>query len=213
MRRCLPVLLAAALLVAGCGSDAPPSDGKAAADTGKALDGDRDEADGSGEAGSAGDRGNTAATTGTPVTVTGPDGAELVELTVVSIEGDFACTADPELVQEPENGHFVAVQLEIAALPGLAGFQNPFGAGTFTLLDNGVFSVVGRDGVVEDDVSGTAGTFSCTADGNDIWTQAVAPGERYEGVLVLDSASTSGTVVWRPVLDLGEPEPGWEWAF
>ena len=64
---------------------------------------------------------------------------------------------------------------------GLAGFANPYGA--FSPFDNGVFSIVGPEGVLEGDVTGTAGTFSCTEGGNDLWRPVLStdgPGDGCE---------------------------------
>ena len=209
MRRTARSLVACGLLLTGC-SAAPTGTSKGADSVDKGGSAD-DAATGSGAA-PAGERGNQQAALGDPVTVLDDAGAEILVLTVESITPDYPCDGDEASRQDPLNGHFIGLQLLVTAGSGLAEFDNPYGI--FTLTNNGKFSIVGADGVTEtDQIAGGAEAYLCTATYNEVLTQTVEPGQTYRGVVVLDSANASGTLIWQPVLTSDGPGPGWEWPY
>lgn len=69
------------------------------------------------------------------------------------------------------------------------------------------FSVIGEDGVTENDVAGNA--YSCLDDGDIV--PDVGPGENAAGKLALDVNSETGVLVYRPLYVM--LEGGWEWTF
>ena len=209
MRRTARLLVACVLLLAGC-SAAPAGTAKGGDSVDKGGSAD-DPATDSGAA-PAGERGNQEAAVGDPVTVADDAGAEILVLTVESITPDYPCDGDEASLQDPVNGHFIGVQLVVTAGPGLAEFDNPYGI--FTLTNNGKFTIVGSDGVTEAGViAGGAEAYLCTAGYNELLTGTVEPGQTYRGVIVLDSANASGTLIWQPVLTADGPGPGWEWPY
>lgn len=227
MRRAALLCAAACLaLVAGCGSSGGSTSAGAAgkvdraatgtaAGTGagkRALAPSGESGAPAGPSGGSGNqdaaRGTTAASPGRAVTVTDAAGTALVEVTVTSVTGDYRCAGG---AAKPVNGHFLGIDLTVAALPGLAQFDNPYG--DFTLPNNGVFTVVGADGVTETGTTLTPEALACSPDGNQLYYQALAPGQTYRGVLVLDVRNSTGTLRWQPVLDPGHPGPGWAWTF
>lgn len=216
MRRIALPIVVAVVLVAGCGASdgggAGTGSGKADLSAGAASPGKQpDSVAAGGETTGAGQRGNQAATVGRPVTVADDAGNHLLELTVASITSDYPCPVDPALRQDPANGHYLAVELTVAAQPGLAEFDNPYGA--FTLLNNGAFTVLDADGAAQTADTLTPQAVGCSVDGDQVLYQEIAPGRTYSGVLVLDVTATEGTLVWQPVITPGSPDPGWEWPF
>ena len=209
MRRTARMLVACVLLLAGCAAD-PSGTAKGGGDSvdkgGSAGDG------ASSSAAPAGERGNQVAALGDPVTVTDEAGAEILVLTIESITPDYPCDGDEASLQEPLNGHFIGVQMVVTAGAGLAEFENPFGI--FTLTSNGKFTIVGSDGVTETNtIAGGAEAYLCTTGYNEVLTMIVEPGQTYRGVIVLDSANASGTLIWQPVLTTDGAGPGWEWQY
>ena len=208
MRRSAWLAGCTALLVACSGGSTGPSK-----EGGSAVDkaGSADESAGADAAG-AGERGNTAAALGAPVMVVDDDGHEIVELTIGSITPDYPCNGDEATLQDPANGHFIGVEMTVAAQPGMAEYQNPFGV--FTLTNNGLFTIIGADGVTETNaVVGNTPAYLCTTGYNELLTRTIEQGQTYDGVVVLDSANVSGTLIWQPVLRIDGPGPGWEWRY
>jgi hypothetical protein len=208
MRRTAWLVVCTTLLVACSGGPASTSkEGGSVADKAGSADETTGPA-GSGEA----ERGNTAAVLGEPVRVVDGDGHEIVELIVSAITPDWPCNADAATVQDPVNGHFVGVAMTVAAQPGMTEFQNPFGV--FTLSTNGVFTIVGPDGVTEtNEIAGGTPAYLCTTGHNELLTRPIEPGQTYDGLIILDSANAAGTLIWQPILSTDGPSPGWEWTY
>lgn len=142
------------------------------------------------------ERGNVVKAVGEPAGLTGPDGVPAFELTVTGIAVAGSCPGRGVSVP-PENGHFVVVDVLAAVAEGRGGFM-PLGAETF--------GVVGPDGVTE---AGTATTASWGCfEMSQLLPPFVGPGERGAGKVVLDTAHTSGTLVYRPLV-----ADWWEWEF
>jgi hypothetical protein len=161
------------------------------------------------------ERGNVPAEMGEPVTVLGEDGTELVRATVNSITVDHQCTGDEVVREEPENGHFIGVDMTFESLPGIAGYESPFGDPGFSVsgIAGSGFAVIGSDGFTEEGVSGGYAAFVCSDDENELLGQTVKAGQNYNGVIVLDSANTNGTLIWEPVVSSSVTHPGFEWDF
>lgn len=142
------------------------------------------------------ERGNVVKAVGEPAGLTGSDGVPAFELTVTEIAVAGACPGRGVSVP-PENGHFVVVDVVAAVTGGREGFM-PLGAETF--------GIVGPDGVIEDGTATTA-SWACF-EMSQLLPPFVGPGEHGAGKVVLDTAHSAGTLVYRP---LGAD--GWEWEF
>ena len=217
MRRALTSLTAvAALALAGCGSESiPATDGGSPATEAAPREETEPATGGETESSDLNERGNVTAALGQPVTVTDPAGNDLVEVTVESVTVDYPCDGPESVRQEPANGHYLGVAMTIRALTGLSEYENPFGDPGFSMsgIMGSGFSVVGPDGFTEDGVSGGYEAYTCSADNNRLLIDPVLPGQNYQGVIVLDSANTSGTLIWTPTVSTTDTEPGYEWTF
>jgi hypothetical protein len=129
----------------------------------------------------------------------GPDSVWL-EFKITDIETNGECTSD--YADPPQNGHFLIVS--ITASTGSKLSDELYGSEVS--FDSYDFSVIGPDGVTENDVDGNA--YMCLAERDLI--PSLGPGENATGKIVLDIASESGTLVFKPWFMY---EGGWEWEF
>lgn len=125
---------------------------------------------------------------------------------VTDIEVDVECTDNAE---PPQNGHYIAVTLEVQVSPEFAdqavhGFSETvwFNPGTMLIFD-------GAD-ELEMDSSGRGST--CLPLSEHL-TPELAPGEQDQGVLVLDSAVESGDLVIPQILMFPDTLDTWAWSF
>lgn len=146
------------------------------------------------------DRGNLVKKIGQLAGLSGENPNDVIaEFKITSIETDVKCTE--EFAQPSENGHFIAITMEVQTTPKLAeqSFSN---AVYFTPVD---FKVIGPDGSRENDSLGNS--FSCLPDA-ELLPGEIGPSETATGKIVLDSAYTEGVLVFNPMFDTG-----WEWEF
>lgn len=111
--------------------------------------------------------------------------------------GCSGSTADP-----PANGNFVVVNMTINIL-GLTDGQSPL---FFSSFD---WHVIGPNGV-RDNANDTFEAFICLSDNEQVPSGALGVGT-YVGGIVLDTANTTGQVIWTPG-ELGGLE-GWSWQY
>jgi hypothetical protein len=113
-------------------------------------------------------------------------------------------TVDPEctgvLATKAQNGHIVKLEVRLDTAPTM-----PTNAGYS--LNSTSFSAVGPDGITETSLF-TAPAISCLAP-NEQLPVTLAPGSKYRGAVVLDTANPAGTLIFRPALSPG----GWEWQY
>ncbi|NDL60181.1 hypothetical protein [Phytoactinopolyspora mesophila] len=129
----------------------------------------------------------------------GPESPWL-EFQVTDIEVGGQCTSD--YAEASQNGHFLIVS--IAASTGSELSESLYGQEVW--FDSYEFSVVGADGVTENDVEGNA--YMCLASRDEM--PRIGPGENATGMVALDVSAESGTLVFKPWFMDGA---GWEWEF
>jgi len=146
-------------------------------------------------------RGNVVKTVGEPGWQNLASGEKVMSFVVKSISVDSACTSP--YAQAPQNGHFIAVAVDVETTPDLAKDINKFvwfGAQSWKLIaDNGTTYNGSLD-------SGPA--YGCLNDSERLPSN-IGPAEKVTGTLVLDVPVTSGTLVLENTGGGG----GWEWVF
>jgi hypothetical protein len=115
-------------------------------------------------------------------------GDEVGYITVRSVEVDPGCS-NPA-APPPENGHFLVVELTAGV------YRQADDALSLTGLE---FRVEGPDGETENDVGTTFAALACDANRTTSTLTEIRPGYEYDGPIVLDSAHTSGTLVFAPI--------------
>jgi hypothetical protein len=133
----------------------------------------------------------------------GPD-VRWLEFKITDLEVDGDCT-DPQA--EPENGHLLFVT--ITASTATEWPPDVINAGVTAVSFNpSDFAIVGADDLAERDLS-TDATRSCLSE-TELLPLRIGPGEKVEGKVVLDTANSTGILVFRPVYAGGS---GWEWEY
>ena len=132
-----------------------------------------------------------------------PDGSNpWFEMQVTGIDVGAKCTE--EYAEAPVNGQFMFVNIAVStssAWPAdLEGVPLDFNPNDFT--------IVGPDTLTEHDL-GTAPTYGCLPHGELFPIAGFGPGENLTGNVVLDSANTTGVLVYHPWWAAS----GWEWPF
>ncbi|MGY1618116.1 hypothetical protein ACI797_15355 [Geodermatophilus sp. SYSU D00691] len=122
-------------------------------------------------------------------------GPLMVTFSVDAIRVDPPC--DAPAASEPLNGHFIAVDLHVTTDPALTDH---------VFLAEKDFAIVGPNGVTDTNVVG----YGWTCLRNRFPDNPLGPGQEYVGSIVLDTAQTSGALIFEP--NLGQ-DGGWEWTF
>ena len=129
-------------------------------------------------------------------------GDQLLTFAVDSITPDVACdTSEYSEPEVPQNGHFTKVDLRVSTAPAL-------GVDSYTTISASDFKFIGPDGLTVSDL-GTFGAFSCLDEGG-FASEALGPGQKYAGSIVLDLPATTGTLIFAPYFG---QTGGWEYAF
>ncbi|WP_418607689.1 hypothetical protein [Georgenia sp. SUBG003] len=140
-------------------------------------------------------------------------GGAVLSLTVGSLEATASCTARGVQAEPVETFVILDVTASLttpdaAAAPG--GQAPPVEAGTpgdvYTALTPDIFGITAPDGRAQKIVA-TDASWACLDDAA-LLPPFVDLGETVSGKVVLDSASTHGTVVYAP-----EGTTGWKWEF
>lgn len=125
----------------------------------------------------------------------------VMSFVVKNIAVDSACTSP--YAQAPQNGHFIAVAIDVETTPELAKDINKFvwfGAQSWKLIaDNGTTYNGSLD-------SGPA--YGCLNDSERLPSN-IGPAEKVSGTIILDVPVTSGTLILESTGGGG----GWEWTF
>ncbi|GAA3509726.1 hypothetical protein [Georgenia daeguensis] len=128
----------------------------------------------------------------------------LFALTVLGVDVTRTCPGrgvDPV----PEHGHFVTVDVRAHMAAEMAREVSP-GTDAFLPLVPEAFRIVAPDGTVQDSAA-TAAAWACLDD-DELAPPFVEPGDLVTGKIVLDSRTSSGTVVYDP-----DGTGGWAWPF
>lgn len=127
-------------------------------------------------------------------------GDQVMTFTVDAISLNPGCNSS--IADPPAHGNFVAVDITINIL-ALTDGQSPL------FFISGDWHIIGPTGVRDND-NATIETFFCTSDSEQLPTGPLGVGT-YVGRIVLDTANTTGQVIWTPG-ELGGLE-GWSWTF
>lgn len=134
-----------------------------------------------------------------PIDFTDQSGAITATLVLEKLTVDGNCTS--QYAQKPEHGHFLIVKMRVETTSNLS--PNEY----LSIIPAG-WSIVGSDGIIESSVS-TGPSFSCLDPKDHFPNEQFAPAAKYRGAIVLDTANTSGILMYRPLGKGG----GWEWTF
>lgn len=205
----VPLSVAALLLLSGCGSDATnaeapevdPAGPASSSDEANSAEAEATETAAPAEPeGEKSERGNLIKAIGEGAGITW-EGKEVASFVVNSIAVDPGCTN--EFATEPENGHFVVLDVSLKTEPELAEAPSPSfglaGIGWTAIAPNGTTSNA-------DTFSGAA--FMCLDD-SEVLPSALGPGEQATGKIVLDVENPEGVLVHKPLFQ----DFGWEWSY
>lgn len=117
---------------------------------------------------------------------------------VTDVVVDPVC--DSGFAEAPINGHFLAVHLNVETTPELADAVNPW-----LTFDSFYWQAYDADGKRLNDPVGSARY--CLAEGKQLPLE-IGPGQSVSGYVVLDVASTTGSIVFVP-----DGFSGWEWSY
>lgn len=144
-------------------------------------------------------RGNLVKEIGQLAGVTDEDDVTLARFVVTDIVLDPTC--DREWADKPENGHYLALHLNVETTPELADADYPE-----IWISEYDWQVFDADGKRLNDPQGNA--YTCFSDGKTL-PSSIGPGQSVSGYIVLDVASTSGFAMFA----MGGSPIGWEWAY
>lgn len=150
-------------------------------------------------------RGNLVLEPGDPVVVTGyeDDNLEAATFVVKSVEVDPTCTN--AYVQEPENGHFVVLEIEVETAKEPDFTEATYGS---FYVGSGAFKVIAKNGTTVNEVDGSG--YSCFDQAEQL-PGNLGAGERATGKVVLDVPSAEGVIVYNNFV--APDRPGYEWNF
>jgi hypothetical protein len=118
---------------------------------------------------------------------------------VDAITPDPVC--DSGYAQEPQNGHYIAVDLRASTT------ANYTEQGVPVLFTADQFHVIGPDGITLTSLGGNS--YSCIDDRRKITQDFLGDAQQYRGTVVLDSPVEHGTLIFL----VAGAEGGWEWTF
>jgi hypothetical protein len=125
----------------------------------------------------------------------------MITFSVDDIVVDLPCTA--EFAEPAENGHLIGVKMRFSTAPELPAEEWYF---TVSGYD---FTFIGSDGVTTGNLE-TIATYSCLNESEMLTSDALGPGQKYTGTVVLDVPEPSGTLIYTPS---GLSDGGYEWQF
>lgn len=128
----------------------------------------------------------------------------VLNFTVTSIRTGKTCKPTESDAGKPDNGTFLFVMMDVTTSPTYdpsanSGFFSPF-----------AWQTIGADGVTQSKLT-TPQVYGCAESRNGGLPDQLAPGSKYQGTVVLDTSSPTGTLVLRPPSAQGRL--GWEWSY
>ncbi len=151
-------------------------------------------------------RGNAIAAIGQEIPLAVEGDTVTATATVDAITVDPPCLDDYDGPSQPENGHFVRMDVRAATQSA-----DPAGPGEYTArpsLNENSFTFVGPDGLTYNGSLATYSAFTCLPDEERLPSE-FGPGQQFAGALVLDVPAPSGTLVFSSFMG----GSGWEWNF
>ncbi|TYD00089.1 hypothetical protein FQ377_01060 [Arthrobacter echini] len=134
--------------------------------------------------------------------IKGADGEYLVSFTVNDIAVDVQCTES--FADAPENGHFVALDVSVETSPNMLNSDliQQFSMSSYT------FQAIGPDGVTSNAGADSVATLFCLDDSVLLPTD-IGPGEKAQGIVLLDVENPSGTLVYEDYWT----DSAWEYSY
>ncbi|NOJ60575.1 hypothetical protein [Arthrobacter sp. 260] len=130
------------------------------------------------------------------------NGEYLVTFVVNDIVVDIPCTE--QFAEPPENGHFVALDVSVETSPNMldSDLIQQFSMSSYT------FQAIGPDGVTSNAGADSVATLFCLEDSLLLPTD-IGPGEKANGLVLLDVASPSGILIYQDFWT----GSAWEYAY
>jgi hypothetical protein len=146
------------------------------------------------------ERGNLVKEIGQLSGLSASDGSDayVARFIVTEIKPDPKCNSG--FVEEPKNGHFLLININVETTPELAKEEYPS-----LSFDNFQWQAYDKNGKRVNDPVGTS--YSCL-DAGDMLPNQIGPAQSASGNVVLDVPTTSGSIA----LTMGGPT-GWEWTY
>jgi hypothetical protein len=113
----------------------------------------------------------------------------VLTMAIDSVTPDFACTSDYS--KPPEKGHFIAIDVRVSTGPGINEKAPGFS------VSSQEFSVIGADGITATGL-GTLAAYTCIDSNQSGLPQTFGAGQNYVGKVVIDSPTTTGTLLFQP---------------
>lgn len=147
-------------------------------------------------------RGNLIKQVGELAGIRDANGEYLVSFVVNDIVVDIPCT--DEFSEPSENGHFVALDVSVETSPNMldSDLIQQFSMSSYT------FQAIGPDGVTSNAGTDSVATLFCLEDSLLLPTD-IGPGEKANGLVLLDVASPSGILIYEDFWT----DSAWEYAY
>jgi len=147
-------------------------------------------------------RGNLIKQVGELAGIKDASGEYLVAFTVDNIIVDVPCTGT--LAEAPENGHFVAVEVSVETSPNML---NSDLIQQFSMSSD-TFQAIGPDGVTSNAGTDSFATLFCLDDAV-LLPSDIGPGEKAQGMVLLDVEHPSGTLIYEDYWT----DSAWEYTY
>jgi hypothetical protein len=128
------------------------------------------------------------------------DGQQMMSFVVTKISVDAACTSP--YAQPAQNGHFVALKINVETTAALAQDINQF-----VWFGGQSWKLIADNGTTYNGSLDSTAAYGCMQDAERLPAK-IGPAEKVTGTLVLDVPATSGTLVFDSA-----GSGGWEWTF
>lgn len=147
-------------------------------------------------------RGNLVKQVGELAGIKDATGEYLAAFTVNDIIVDIPCT--DELASAPENGHFVALDVSVETSPNML---NSDLIQQFS-MSSSTFQAIGPDGTTSNAGTDSAATIFCL-DNSVLLPSTIGPGEKANGLVLLDVQQPSGTLIYQDYWT----DSAWEYTY
>lgn len=148
-------------------------------------------------------RGNLIKHVGTPASIADPanTSTKMVDFVVTDIVLDPVCTGNYGYPAVPQNGHFLAISMEVTTSAELAQQSYP-------RFSTASWDVISTDGTRQN-ASPNSNTTTACLPAQELLPYDLGPAEHTKGTIILDVASPEGILILK---DIGA-YTGWEWNY
>lgn len=136
-------------------------------------------------------RGNLEKSVGDEAGVMTAEGEAIYTFKVNSITPDIQCTQ--EYATAPENGHFVAVDMDVVTSNAQMMEENYM---SDVFITPSSWSFISAEGTVFNGDLGTVASFSCLGDETTL-AMSIGPDQKANGIVLLDVPNLEGTLVYE----------------